>query len=88
MNYALFHHERMDGSGYPFGLEGCKIHPYQQWISIFDMFDTLVAVTVPRCCRSRCWRFLYCGVGVIRHGQSMPSSQKHGVISPGDDGAS
>ncbi|MFC4600698.1 HD-GYP domain-containing protein [Cohnella hongkongensis] len=39
---ALFHHERLDGSGYPFGLEGRKIHPYHQWISIFDMFDTLV----------------------------------------------
>ncbi|QMV42953.1 HD-GYP domain-containing protein [Cohnella cholangitidis] len=39
---ALFHHERMDGSGYPFGLEGRKIHPHHQWISIFDMFDTLV----------------------------------------------
>jgi len=39
---ALFHHERLDGSGYPFGLEGRKIHPHHQWISIFDMFDTLV----------------------------------------------
>ncbi|OXS53568.1 hypothetical protein B1A99_29830 [Cohnella sp. CIP 111063] len=39
---ALFHHERLDGSGYPFGLEGKKIHPHHQWISIFDMFDTLV----------------------------------------------
>ncbi len=39
---ALFHHERVDGSGYPFGLEGKKIHPHHQWISIFDMFDTMV----------------------------------------------
>jgi putative nucleotidyltransferase with HDIG domain len=39
---ALFHHERLNGSGYPFGLEGKKIHPHHQWISIFDMFDTLV----------------------------------------------
>lgn len=39
---ALFHHERVDGSGYPFGLEGMKIHPHHQWISIFDMYDTLV----------------------------------------------
>ncbi|RED55574.1 HD-GYP domain-containing protein [Cohnella phaseoli] len=39
---ALFHHERLDGSGYPFGLEGKKIHPHHQWISIFDMFDTMV----------------------------------------------
>lgn len=39
---ALFHHERVDGSGYPFGLDGKKIHPHHQWISIFDMFDTMV----------------------------------------------
>ena len=39
---ALFHHERLDGSGYPLGLEGKKIHPHHQWISIFDRFDTLV----------------------------------------------
>lgn len=39
---ALFHHERNDGSGYPFGVTGAKIHPLHQWISIFDMFDTMV----------------------------------------------
>lgn len=39
---ALFHHERVDGSGYPFGLQGHRIHPLIQWVSIFDMFDTLV----------------------------------------------
>lgn len=39
---ALFHHERVDGSGYPFGLTGAKIHPLHQWIAIFDMFDTMV----------------------------------------------
>jgi HD-GYP domain-containing protein (c-di-GMP phosphodiesterase class II) len=39
---ALFHHERVDGSGYPLGLRGHKIHPLIQWVSIFDMFDTLV----------------------------------------------
>ncbi|MFC5528795.1 HD-GYP domain-containing protein [Cohnella yongneupensis] len=39
---ALFHHERNDGSGYPFGLTAARIHPLHQWISIFDMFDTMV----------------------------------------------
>lgn len=39
---ALFHHERIDGSGYPFGIQGHRIHPLIQWVSIFDMFDTLV----------------------------------------------
>jgi putative nucleotidyltransferase with HDIG domain len=39
---ALFHHERFDGKGYPFGLQGAKIHPLIQWVSIVDRFDTLV----------------------------------------------
>ena len=39
---ALFHHERVDGSGYPFGLASSRIHPLIQWVSLFDQFDTLV----------------------------------------------
>ncbi|WP_276355390.1 HD-GYP domain-containing protein [Cohnella caldifontis] len=39
---ALLHHERVDGSGYPFGLKGNRIHSLIQWVSIFDLFDTLV----------------------------------------------
>jgi HD-GYP domain-containing protein (c-di-GMP phosphodiesterase class II) len=39
---ALFHHERVDGSGSPFGIRGNRIHSLIQWVSIFDLFDTLV----------------------------------------------
>lgn len=39
---ALFHHERMDGSGYPFGVGGARIHEMVQWVGIVDAFDTLV----------------------------------------------
>ncbi|MFC5699740.1 HD-GYP domain-containing protein [Cohnella faecalis] len=39
---ALYHHERIDGSGYPYGLESNSIHKHIQWISMFDLFDTLV----------------------------------------------
>ncbi|XID92475.1 HD-GYP domain-containing protein [Paenibacillaceae bacterium WGS1546] len=39
---ALFHHERVDGSGYPLGLKGDRVHPVYQWVGIFDLFDSLV----------------------------------------------
>lgn len=39
---ALFHHERFDGKGYPFGLHGERIHPLIQWVGLVDRFDTLV----------------------------------------------
>ncbi|MEX1030024.1 MAG: HD-GYP domain-containing protein [Paenibacillaceae bacterium] len=42
---ALMHHERMDGSGYPFGLKGLETHPYARWIGIIDAYD---AMTNPR----------------------------------------
>ena len=34
------HHERLDGSGYPFGLKGDEIHPMSQIISLVDHFDS------------------------------------------------
>ena len=35
-----YHHENFDGSGYPFGIEGYKIHPYSRIIRIIDSFDS------------------------------------------------
>lgn len=45
-NVALFHHERFDGSGYPYGIKGDKIPLEAQIIAIVDSFD---AMTYPRC---------------------------------------
>lgn len=42
---ALQHHEKTDGTGYPFALMGSRIHPYAQWVSILDAYD---AMTNPR----------------------------------------
>ena len=41
-----FHHEKMDGSGYPYGLKGDKIPLYARIIGICDAFD---ALTTNRC---------------------------------------
>lgn len=40
---VLFHHERMDGSGYPLGLKGEKINMYSRIIAIADTFDAITA---------------------------------------------
>ena len=42
---ALQHHERIDGSGYPFGLTGNKIHDFARIIVVADTYD---AVTTDR----------------------------------------
>ncbi|XOQ59327.1 MAG: hypothetical protein ACFWUI_06260 [Clostridium sp.] len=33
------HHEKMDGSGYPLGITGDKIHKFAKIIAIADLFD-------------------------------------------------
>lgn len=38
---VLQHHERLDGSGYPLGISGAKIHYYAKIISIADEFHSL-----------------------------------------------
>jgi HD-GYP domain-containing protein (c-di-GMP phosphodiesterase class II) len=38
----LQHHERLDGSGYPFGLSD-KIHPYAKIIAVSDMFHAMTS---------------------------------------------
>lgn len=38
---ALYHHERFDGMGYPFGLKGKEIPFYARIIGVADSFDTM-----------------------------------------------
>lgn len=46
LSIVLQHHERIDGSGYPFGAKGNEIHLYAKLVSICDVYD---AVTSTRC---------------------------------------
>ncbi|MDQ0902488.1 HD-GYP domain-containing protein [Paenibacillus sp. V4I7] len=39
---ALQHHERIDGSGYPFNLKGNQIHPYARLIGLLDSYDAMI----------------------------------------------
>ena len=38
---ALQHHERMDGTGFPFGSSGTDIHEYARIIMIADLYDNI-----------------------------------------------
>nr|WP_256489570.1 HD domain-containing phosphohydrolase [Pleionea sp. CnH1-48] len=39
---AMQHHEKWDGTGYPFGLKGDEIHIFGRIVALADVFDALV----------------------------------------------
>ena len=41
--YALHHHEKFNGSGYPSGLKGDEIPIGSRIVSVIDAFDAMVA---------------------------------------------
>ena len=43
VNCALMHHERCNGSGYPFGITGDKIDEYAKIIAIADVYEAMTA---------------------------------------------
>ncbi len=45
---ALMHHERCDGSGYPYGLKYNKIDRFARLISIADVYDAMTSARVYR----------------------------------------
>lgn len=44
LNAIKDHHERLDGSGYPRGIEGFRISSFAKIIAICDMFDALITI--------------------------------------------
>lgn len=47
-NCAMMHHERTDGSGYPFGLMDEKIDTFAKIVSIADVYDAMTSARVYR----------------------------------------
>ncbi len=43
LEIAALHHEKLNGEGYPFQVEGKNIHKYGRMIAICDIFDALTA---------------------------------------------
>ncbi|MFB1009712.1 MAG: HD domain-containing phosphohydrolase, partial [Sulfurospirillum sp.] len=44
LNAIKQHHERLDGSGYPHGIDSSRISPFAKIIAICDMFDALITI--------------------------------------------
>lgn len=47
-NAALMHHEKCDGSGYPYGITGKDIDKYSKIVTIADIFDAMTSERVYR----------------------------------------
>ena len=41
LEIIIFHHERLDGTGYPRGLKEDEIHPLSKILTICDCFDAM-----------------------------------------------
>jgi HD-GYP domain-containing protein (c-di-GMP phosphodiesterase class II) len=58
---AALHHEKLDGSGYPWGLRGDALDRSERVLVVADIYEALTAdrPTAPGCRRRRrsaCWR--------------------------------
>lgn len=58
-NAALMHHEKCDGSGYPYGLKGEEIDKFSKIVTIADIFDSMTS--------ERVYRSAMCPFSVIKH---------------------
>jgi len=47
-NAALYHHERWEGQGYPYGIKGEEIPEFAQIVAIADVFDALISEKIYR----------------------------------------
>ena len=48
INAALMHHERCDGSGYPFGIKNSKIDSFAKMVAIVDVYDAMTSARIYR----------------------------------------
>lgn len=58
-NTALMHHEKCDGSGYPYGLTGDEIDKFSKIVTIADIFDAMTS--------ERAYRSAMCPFTVIKY---------------------
>lgn len=48
LDAILMHHERQNGTGYPYGITGDKIHEFAQIVAIADVYDAMTADRIYR----------------------------------------
>jgi putative two-component system response regulator len=70
---VLCHHERLDGSGYPFGLRGDEVPLLAQLVAIVDVFDALTSTRPYRAA----WTAEQAGRYLIRQAQAGRFSRHH-----------
>jgi putative nucleotidyltransferase with HDIG domain len=58
-NAALMHHEKCDGSGYPYGLKGDEIDKFSKVVTIADIFNAMT--------NERVYRSAICPFSVIKY---------------------
>jgi putative nucleotidyltransferase with HDIG domain len=58
-NTAIMHHEKCDGSGYPYGLKGDDIDKFSKIVTIADIFDAMTS--------ERVYRAAMCPFSVIKY---------------------
>jgi putative nucleotidyltransferase with HDIG domain len=58
-NTALMHHEKCDGSGYPYGLKGDEIDKFSKIVTIADIFNAMT--------NERVYRSAICPFSVIKY---------------------
>lgn len=64
---AFQHHERLNGSGYPRGVQGKDIHEYAQWVALADSYDAMTSHRVyrPAMLPHQAVEVLYAGSGTL-----------------------
>lgn len=64
---AFQHHERLNGSGYPRGVQGKEIHEYAQWVALADSYDAMTSHRVyrPAMLPHQAVEVLYAGSGTL-----------------------
>lgn len=64
---AFQHHERLNGSGYPRGIQGNDIHEYAQWVALADSYDAMTSHRVyrPAMLPHQAVEVLYTGSGTL-----------------------
>ena len=53
INMAIYHHERVDGTGYPEKLKGDEIPLEARILAIADVYDALASVRIRNKCQPR-----------------------------------
>lgn len=64
---VLHHHENYDGSGYPFGKTGEKIHKYARILHVADVWDALITKRSYKeaCCPTEALEYITANSGIL-----------------------